>query len=339
MRSSAAWPSFAALVLASLGACERTGEFRSEFVALGTVVTVTAYDTDAERFDAAAAALERHLLAAGTAWYPRADGELATLNSALADGRGARVTPALVALLQSAQEYERRSGGRFDACLARLSDLWGFYDLPDAPSPDFAAVKAVAATKPACAQLVIDAETRSVRSRNPNVGIDLGGIAKGTLLADASRMLLDHGIGNAIVNLGGDLLVIGRIDGRDARIGIRSPDGGAPMAGLDVHSGEAVFTSGNYERYITVGGKRYAHILDPATGYPVEHTVSASVVHTDPVLADAAATALIVGGIDGFDELVAAFGLEFAMLVDAKGDVRLTSGMARRVHWTDRRQR
>jgi thiamine biosynthesis lipoprotein len=338
MRSSAAWASFPALVLASLAACERNGDFQSEFIALGTVVSVTAYDTEAERFDAAVAALERHLQVAGTAWYPRADGELAALNSALAEGRGAEVSPALLSLLRSAQDFERRSGGRFDACLARLSDLWGFYDLPDAPSPDFAAVEAVAGTKPSCLQLEIDAEAKSVRSRNPNVAVDVGGIAKGTLLEDARRMLLDHGIGNGIVNLGGDLIVIGRVDGRDVRIGIRSPDGSAPMAGLDVHSGEAVFTSGNYERFVTVGGKRFAHILDPATGYPVEHTVSVSVVHTDPVLADAAATALIVGGTAAFDELVAAFGLEFAMLVDAKGDVRLTSGMARRVHWTDRRR-
>ena len=65
--------------------------------------------------------------------------------------------------------------------------------------------------------------------------------------------------------------------------------------------------------------------------------MSVSVVHTDPVLADAAATALIVGGAPAFDELVAAFGLEYAMLVDANGDVRLTSGMARRVHWTKSR--
>ena len=337
MRSSAAWASLAVLLLAGLAACNRADDHRRDFVALGTLVTVIVYDADPARFESAAAALERHLLSAGTAWYPRAEGELAALNAALAAGRDATASPALLGLLQSARDYERRSGGRFNACLARLSALWGFYDLPDAPSPDRAAIAAAAATSPSCSQLELDAKAGTVRSRNPQLGVDVGGIAKGTLLVDAQRILAEHGIDNAIVNLGGDLLVIGRVDGRDAWIGIRSPDGSAPMAGLAVQPGEAVFTSGNYERYLTIDGKRYAHILDPATGQPVEHTVSVSVVHTDPVLADAAATALIVGGTPAFDELVLAFGLEYAMLVDAKGDMRLTSGMARRVHWTNSR--
>ncbi|MDZ7642777.1 MAG: FAD:protein FMN transferase [Woeseiaceae bacterium] len=96
-------------------------------------------------------------------------------------------------------------------------------------------------------------------------------------------------------------------------------------------------TSGNYERYFEYEGRRYAHVLDPRTGYPATGTASVTVVHRDPVLADAAATALLVGGVDDFDALCARLGLEQALLITAGGDVRLTPALAARVHWLDGR--
>ena len=324
------------LLVAALAACDGHDLREREFVALGTVVTVSARDVPDERFAAAATAVERHLNAAGRAWYARAPGELKQLNSALAAGRGAVVTPALRDLLARSAELEQRTRGRFNACLGRLSEAWGFYDLPASPAtlPPAAHIAAILASRPSCGDLEIDAGSGAVSSPNRLVAVDVGGIAKGALLADAAKILRDHGIENAIVDLGGDLIVIGRVAGRAARIGIRAPGGGAPLAGLKAQPGEAVMTSGNYERYVTIDGERYAHILDPVTGRPVAHTASVTVVHGDPVLADAAATALLVGGPDAFDELVAALGLEYALLVAVNGDTRLTSGMAERLHWS-----
>lgn len=339
MRSSAAWARVPVALLALLAllapaGCDRADTRHREFFALGTVISVDAWGVSPERFDAAADAVERHLQTMGIEWYPRAAGELRRLNTALAAGGGMPVSPALQALLRRAAAFESRSGGRFNACLGALSGLWGFYDLPatGARLPDPDALAALVLAAPACGDLRIDG-AGNVSSSNPLVAVDLGGIAKGALLDDARDILRSHGIADAIVNLGGDLLVTGRVEGRDARIGIRAADGGPPIAGLEARPGEAVFTSGTYERFLEIDGRRYAHVLDPGTGRPVDHTVSVTVVHTDPVLADAAATALLVGGPAAFDELVQAFGLDYAFLVDAKGDTRLTSGMVERLHW------
>ena len=92
-------------------------------------------------------------------------------------------------------------------------------------------------------------------------------------------------------------------------------------------------TSGDYERFFEHDGKRYQHVLDPRTGYPVEHTVSASVVHGDPVLADAAATALLVAGAAEFEELCLSLGLDTALIVTTSGDLRLTRAMEKRFNW------
>ena len=123
--------------------------------------------------------------------------------------------------------------------------------------------------------------------------------------------------------------------GRPARIGIRAADGSGVIASLDIGDGEAVVTSGNYERFVEIGGVRYSHIIDPRTGEPLQHSLSATVIHEDPVLADAAATALMVGGFGEFAAICRNLGLKHAMLIDAAGDRRLTSAMELRVNWLE----
>ena len=149
-------------------------------------------------------------------------------------------------------------------------------------------------------------------------------------------ILRDAGIENAIIDIGGDLTVLGHINGRPARIGIRSPRSDDTLAWLDVMDGETVVTSGDYERFFEVGGRRYQHILDPRNGYPVAHTISATVLHQDPVLADAAATALLVAGPGAFEELCAVLGVDEALIVSASGDLRLTQAMEKRLNWPNR---
>ena len=163
--------------------------------------------------------------------------------------------------------------------------------------------------------------------------IDLGGIAKGAILEDCIRVLLQQGISDAIVDIGGDLTVHGNIKGKPAHIGVRSPVADDPIASIDIVDGETIVTSGSYERYVEIAGRRYTHILDPQSGYPVDHTAAVTVVHDDPMLADAAATALMVGGAEEFDALTQALDIDFALLIDASGDLRLTQSMDERLHW------
>ena len=106
-----------------------------------------------------------------------------------------------------------------------------------------------------------------------------------------------------------------------------------PIGWLDVADGETVVTSGDYERFFLHEGKKYAHILDPKSGYPVQHTSSVTVIHRDPILADAAATALVVAGMAEFDQTCAALGIRQAILIDSSGELRLTADMGGRVNW------
>ena len=339
MRSRASWVS-GVLVAALLAGCsDSPRDFRFEFNALGTIVTVSLYSTTTEQAERALSELQSDYARLGIDWYPWSPGELRRLNQSIERGECLKVSEELMGLLWVGAAMEMKSGGRFNAGLGRLSELWGLQPAPKTLTalPEREQLHELVSSSPSVAKL--DIGLHEVCSLNPNTMVDPGGFAKGAIL-NASRAILElQQIQNGIVNLGGDLLVLGNVNGRDARIGIRSPIETEPIAGLDVRTGEAVMTSGNYERFVEINGKRYTHIFDPRTGYPVEHTASVTVVDKDPILADAAATALLVGGPDEFDEIVAAMDLTYALLIDTQGDMRLTPAMAERLHWTEPRDK
>ena len=103
------------------------------------------------------------------------------------------------------------------------------------------------------------------------------------------------------------------------------------IASVGVADGECVLTSGNYERYREFEGVRYAHIIDPRSGYPVAHVASATVISIQGGLADAAATALSVAGPVDWPRIAAKMGLTQVMLVDDQGKVYLTPQMQSRI--------
>ena len=330
--------SFLALPLL-LAACEPHADLQTRFIALGTEVSITLYDVDDDRAQAIVGHVERRLTERGRDWYPWADGELARINAALAAGESIDVSADLAKLLRRAAEIETASDNRFNAGLGELSVAWGLVGdgRNTVRAPDPGRIAELVAARPGARQLRWDGDRLLGSDTERPFVLDPGGIAKGFLLRESAAILAELPVDNFIINFGGDLLVHGQVHERAARIGIRAPGTRGAIATLDVDSGEAVITSGNYERFVEIDGQRYTHVIDPVTGYPVTGVVSVTVVDSDAALADAAATALMVGGSAEFDALCAALGIRYALLIPADGEPRLTDGMRQRVHWTDDR--
>ncbi len=175
------------------------------------------------------------------------------------------------------------------------------------------------------------------RSTNPNVQLDLGGIAKGYAVDLAVDRIRKMGVADAIVDAGGDLRAIGRHGDRPWRIGIRNPRGPGVIASVQTRGDESIFTSGDYERYFTYKGKRYHHIIDPRTGYPSVGATSVTVIDRDAAKADAAATALMIAGPKGWRRTARAMGITDVMLVAHSGTVYMTPSMAGRVEFEAKR--
>lgn len=332
-RSKLNWLSLTVATALLLSACSQRGDHTLEVFSLGTEVTVTMYDVTADDARQASSALQRHFARVSLDWYPWLPGELAAINSAIELQQSVTVSPRLAEVIRRAARIERKSNNRFNAGLGKLTELWGLHEIGNKPAdvPDVNAIADVLAHAMGVANVRWIGD--EIVGAPQGLKLDLGGIGKGAILEDCVALLQEFEIENAIVNLGGDLTVVGDVDGRPAIIGIQSPFEDEAIASATIAAGETIVTSGDYERFVEIGGERYSHILNPRTGSPVQHTSAVTVIHTDPILADAAATALMVGGPEEFDQLVEALGLEYALLIDQSGDLSLTEALDLRLNW------
>src|SRR5512135_2872723 len=178
-----------------------------------------------------------------------------------------------------------------------------------------------------------------VSSHNRAVQLDLGGYAKGYALDRAAELLKKMGVHNALINIGGNVMALGQHGNRAWRVGIQHPREPGPLATLELHDGEAIGTSGDYQRYFELNGKRYCHLIDPHTGQPVQGVQAVTVLtHGEHagVLSDAASKPLFISGAAGWRAAAKKMGLEEALLVDGAGRVHLTAAMQKRLEFTDK---
>jgi thiamine biosynthesis lipoprotein len=185
--------------------------------------------------------------------------------------------------------------------------------------------------RPTLADLSIDDD--KVRGRRRDLMLDFGAIAKGFAVDRAIAILRAQGIENALINAGGNLRGLGhkmQVEGRPWRIAIRNPRGNEPLAWIELQDGEGVSTSGDYERFAVVENQRIHHLLDPASGSPVAHTIAVTVIARDATTADAASTAIFVAGPSRWRAIARAFAVQEVLRVDADGKIELTRALAAR---------
>ena len=163
----------------------------------------------------------------------------------------------------------------------------------------------------------------------PGGMIDLGAVGKGYAGDEAAQILRERGITAALLDIGGNIQAIGtKPDGSDWRVGLKDPFSGGVLGIIQV-SDVAVVTSGNYERFfIGEDGKVYGHIIDPATGHPVENGIaSVSVIASEGKLCDALSTALFVMGLENAQDYWRQHRNYEMILIMEDGDIYLTEGI------------
>lgn len=242
------------------------------------------------------------------------DSELYKLNHA--NGQSFTVSSETANLIQEGIHYSELSGGAFDLTIEPVSALWDFKaDKPTVPSSDAIAqaVSHVDYTK-------VDIQDNTVTLEDPEAGIDLGAIAKGYIADQVKTYLKKQGVKHAIINLGGNVDVIGtKPDGSKYNIGIQKPfdESGEAITSVQLKD-QTVVTSGIYERYFKKNGKLYHHILDPRTGYPCENNLySVSIITDSSTKADALSTTCFLLGYEKGMELIQSMdGVEAIFITD-----------------------
>jgi len=311
--------------------CARDEEQKAEFFVFGTIVEVKLWG--ASKSDASLAFSELQQLFQGMHrdWHAWGPGRLTGINQDFANGRVANADEAIVEMVLRSQLIEEKSGGRFNPAIGGLISLWGFHtsDYPiEGPPPTQTQINAILDLAPSSRDIRING--LQMHSDNPAVQLDFGGIAKGYAVDLSINLLRKLGIRNAMVNAGGDLRAMGSHGNRPWLVAVRKP-GGGNIGSVEVRGDEAIFTSGNYERFRQDQSQRYAHILDPRTGWPATDIASVTVISSEGLLADAAATALVVAGLDDWPEVASALNLDKIAVVDESGTVFLTTAMEHRI--------
>ncbi|BAK97880.1 thiamine biosynthesis lipoprotein ApbE precursor [Oscillibacter valericigenes Sjm18-20] len=321
-----------AVLACGLTACAQGGEHSAEFYAMDTTMSVTAYGNGAKNAVQKAQTeidrLESQLS------RTRGDSVVSRLNA----GSGSQtVGPEVSSLLSIAEEYSAATSGAFDITIAPLVSAWGFttdhYQVPDQRELD------ELVTHVGSSHIHLGGESEV--SLDNDTQIDLGGIAKGYASDCVEAILAKNGVESAKVELGGNIYVRGsKPDGNAWRVGIQDPNNSDGFVGiLSLTDGFAV-TSGGYQRYFEQDGKRYHHIIDPATGYPAESgLISVTVVapgneeETEScpghgTMCDAFSTALFVMGEEKAVEFWRSGTYAFQMiLVTEDGRVLVTDGL------------
>lgn len=321
------------LLLPLLVACSSPPLVQQQSYVFGTLVEVSVYGApEAQAKPAIAAVLARfdalhHQL---HAWQPS---ELSRLNAALAEGKRTAVSPALADMLRDAQRISARSNDLFNPAIGNLIALWGFHsDSPQGKVPAAAAITRWVNAAPRMEDLHI--ENNQVWSDNPAIQLDLGGYAKGYALDEAVRILTAHGIRNALVNIGGNVIALGQHGDRPWRIGIQHPRKPGTLAKLDLHDGDAIGTSGDYQRYFEVNGHRYCHLIDPRTGWPASGMQSVTILVSGDhagTRSDALSKPLFIDGPARLADNASRLGITDYLAVDASGQIHVSPAMKARL--------
>lgn len=250
------------------------------------------------------------------------------------DGKPVAVSDSTIEVVKRAEKFSKDSNGAFDITIAPLSILWNFQgENPTVPPEEeiSALVKEVDYTK-------VHVEGNSITLDAPVKAIDLGGIAKGYIADKVDDFLETNNVTSAIINLGGNIYTVGtKPDGGNFNIGIQDPsktDGS--ILGYVAVSNKSIVTSGSYERYFIQDGKRYHHILNPSTGYPVENGLSSvTIISDESIDGDALSTTCFVLGKDEGMKLINNLDGIQAIFIDNNGKMYFSDGIGSDIIYTE----
>ncbi len=265
--------------------------------------------------------------------------ELSRLNDGYIPARPYRISEPLFLFLRELASFSQQSFGAYDATLGALMSLWRFTAADPAVPTQEAIEDALFHT--GYKYLAFDAEACAVTVLRPGIRLDAGGAGKGYAVSLVAEHLRSCAVQSASVNFGGNLYVLGerRAPGQSARpwkIAIQAPwrpkgenIGHVSLADL------GIATSGGYERHFTLDGKVYHHILNPATGYPVQNEIqSISIVSDRPLMTDLMSTAFFVLGPERGDELARALRADMTLeyVLIKEHEVLVSAGLMKRYH-------
>ena len=334
------------IALLSLSSCKneefkKFSEYYFDF--FDTATTITGYEKTKEDFDKVCSDIKAQLYEYHKLYdiYKRYDGinNLYVVNS-LHNGEHKEtvVDQKIIELLEFSKEVHEKTSGKVNVAMGSVLSIWHDYRSEGENDPSRARLPEMSELQEASLHtsidsIVIDKENKTVFISDPKSTLDVGAVAKGYVAEKIAEHLRNQGKIGYVINLGGNVCSVGgRHDGSPWAVGIENPDTeneDKPYIAYLHISGESVVTSGVYQRYYYVGGKRYHHIIDPDTLMPAENFMSVSIICKNSAMGDAYSTALFSMNYEDGLALIEADPDAEALWVLNSGEVKFSSGFSR----------
>ena len=260
----------------------------------------------------------------------RVDASLSPFNkqsiiTAVNNNRPVKLDDRFIEVFTLAEKISKETNGAFDITVAPLVNEWGFGFKPVGAPPRHV----IDSLRAIVGYQKVRLQDGVIRKADPRIMLDCSAIAKGYGSDCVARLLRKHGIDNFMVEIGGEVVTSGiNPDRMPWRIGVTKPVDDSTAIDQELQTvlnvtDKAMATSGNYRNFYYKGGRKYAHTIDPKTGYPIQHNIlSATVLADDCATADAYATSFMVLGLDGARRILKRHPELMAYLIysDAKGN-------------------
>ena len=296
---------------------------------MGTIVKITIYDEVKEVepifkkvFDRISEIEDKMTINKGTE-----KSEIIQLNNEAGNGYS-KLSQDTFYVLEKGKYYSELSNGKYDITIGPLVKLWNI-GTDEARLPEEIEINN---TLPLVnfKNLILDKENLSAKLNIPGMIVDLGSIAKGYAADEAANILEEAGIEHAIINLGGNILTLNtKPDATYWRLGLQDPlEPRGDYMGVVMLNDQALVSSGTYERYFELNGKRYHHILNPKTGYPEENSIlSVSIITKDSIDADGLSTAIFLLGLEEGMQMIEDLPSTEAIFITSDKKVYYSSGI------------
>ncbi len=331
---------FLAFICVFLAACSKPEPlYNTQSYVFGTLVDISIYgETDAKAQTISNEIIHKFqdLHQRLHAWQPS---ELKTLNENFAQGKAVTIQPDVAAMIADATKLSAQSKGAFNPSIGALIEVWGFHHDEFKPIKiDETKIKSLVQANPQMNDIVV--ENGKIFSKNPSVQLDFGGYAKGYALDLAFKYLREQGVKNALINIGGNIIALGKHGEKPWRVGIQHPRKPSAIATLDLESGWAIGTSGDYQRYFELDGKRYCHIINPATGYPAQGVQAVTVLIPPQgnagTLSDVASKPIFIAKPEVRVQAAKDMGIENYLVIESPDKILVSQAMAKRITWLDK---
>ncbi len=311
------------LILLLAGCDSRLQLVETRILQFGTIIDISLVHHDPAKAEQTLAEIEKQLADYRADWHAWEDSDLSRFNQSLVGLKATAIPPSLKQLIDLSHHYYLSSNRLFNPALGKLIAAYGFHGSSE---PDKATISAIQQNMPGMLDLQIEGTWAT--SSNEHLQLDFGGIAKGYAIGLISAYLQQQGYQHYLINAGGDLVSSGNKFGKAWRIAIQNPFKPGAIASIELIGRHSLFTSGNYQRFYRKNNTRVHHIIDPRTGNPSAQISSATVLTSDPVLADVAATTLMIGGLESPQSLAQSLGVDDYLVVSEDQEIIISRSLA-----------